>query len=255
MEGKYFEEYGDIIRGIESIESSDKNGNPWYSKEFDCPAIEKLKEKFPNVSFSVEGLMKLTEFFKKKEKNDNIIYDLSDSKYGVSFYDSHGHMKTEEEEAKYREAVTKKDEIDGEYAMACEAFFKACETLNNTDKPSSIEEDAFEPIYKYGFTLRPKDTMLKGYCESYLKFRGKQDENQEIVEERKQLNEKITDLQKENSGLQRENGELKQKVNILQKMLSRTLAFCERVRNSRVGKLFFRKDIKELPSADESFER
>ena len=96
--------------------------------------------------------------------------------------------------------------------------------------------------------------MLKGYCESYLKYKKQKDENQKIVEKNNKLNEQVTGLQNENSGLQKENEELKQKVNVLQKMLSRTLDFCNRVRNSRVGKVFFRKDIKELPGVEDSIE-
>ena len=33
-------------------------------------------------------------------------------------------------------------------------------------------------------------------------------------------------------------------------MLSKTLDFCNTVRNSRFGKFFFRKKIKELPALD-----
>ncbi len=34
-------------------------------------------------------------------------------------------------------------------------------------------------------------------------------------------------------------------------MLSKTLDFCNTVRNSRFGKFFFRKQIKELPAPDD----
>lgn len=47
-----------------------------------------------------------------------------------------------------------------------------------------------------------------------------------------------------------ENIELKKQVNVLQKMLSKTLNFCNHVRNSRFGSLFFKKQIKELPAPD-----
>lgn len=40
-------------------------------------------------------------------------------------------------------------------------------------------------------------------------------------------------------------------ISKLQKMLSKVLVFAEKVRNSTVGKIFFRKDIKSLPSGEE----
>ena len=46
--------------------------------------------------------------------------------------------------------------------------------------------------------------------------------------------------------LKEENEKLKQENKKILKMLEATLAFCERVRHSRVGKMFFHKELKEV---------
>ena len=51
--------------------------------------------------------------------------------------------------------------------------------------------------------------------------------------------------------LKQENAQDKEQIARLQKMLETTLEFCNKVRQSAVGKIFFGKDAKKLPSKNE----
>ena len=53
-------------------------------------------------------------------------------------------------------------------------------------------------------------------------------------------------LQRENKELGEENLEQQKKIDKLQKMLSKALEFANKVKESTVGKIFFKKPLKEL---------
>lgn len=81
-------------------------------------------------------------------------------------------------------------------------------------------------------------------------YRESQEENVKLSEQNESLTQQVDRANEDNNNLCTENENLKQKVTGLQKMLSKTLDFCNTVRNSRFGKIFFRKKIKELPTPD-----
>lgn len=252
MEENYMEKYKSIIYDIEHIENIDNEDKPWYSEEYFCPAYDKLKEKFPNVTFSKEDLLKLRNYSKIKENNDQNIYDLEDSKYGYSFYQLHGHMKTKEENAQYNESKKNKADIDEEYNKAFTTFFHLCESLNAPKENNSInmEKDIFEPLYEYDFNLRPQDTITKNYYETYKKYRQEKEEKENLSQSNQDLYRQIDDVKNENVKIKQENTVLKDRNTVLQKMLSKTIEFCNHVKNSRFGKFFFKKQIKSLPEAN-----
>lgn len=253
MEENYIEKYGAIITSIANFGEKDINDNNWYDENYYSETFDNLQKTFPNVSFSKEDLaMTLRKIYTKKHNNDFIIEDLGDNHYGHSFYETHGHNRTPDEAKKYNAAKDNKEKIDAEYTNAFSGFFKACEILNG-DKPEDsydIEEDAFEPMYKYGFKMRPKNAMLNKYYETYEKLNDEKKNSTELAEKNKSLQQQVEEKTTENTELAQTNTELTEKVSKLQKMLSKTLQFCNKVKESRFARFFFRKQIKALPSPE-----
>lgn len=250
--------YKSIISTIKNMDKTDGEGNPWYSDDYNCPGYEELKKMFPNVSFKKEDLFKLQKIWNEKDKNDTIIYDLADSKYGHSFYESHGHIKTGEESEQYHDAKAQKANLDTKWDKAINSFFTTCEILNGDKDLNScnIEQDAFQPICDYKLELRPKNPLYSNYFNTYQKYNEAKSNNEKLIHsnmviERK-LNEKVNEnqeLKQENQELKQENTALKTNVSKLRKMLDKTLEFCNKVKESRLGRFFFRKQLKALPSA------
>ncbi|MBR3674018.1 MAG: hypothetical protein IKN65_07085 [Clostridia bacterium] len=250
--------YKSIISTIKNMDKTDGEGNPWYADDYNCPGYEELKKMFPNVSFKKEDLFKLQKIWNEKDKNDNTIYNLEDFKYGHSFYESHGHSKTKEEDEQYNNAKAKKGELDSKWDNAINSFFTTCEILNGDRDLNScdIEKDAFQPICDYKLELRPKNPFYSNYFNTYQKYNEAKSNNEKLIHsnmviERK-LNEKVNEnkeLTIANQELTQENTTLKANVSKLRKMLDKTLEFCNKVKESKLGRLFFRKHLKALPSA------
>lgn len=254
MEENHMEKYKDIIFDISVMQDVDGSGTPWYSDEYRCPALEKLIAKFPNLSFSKKDLLKLRNFATRKADNDIEIDRLADHAYGHSFYEAYGHMITEDEKKRREEAINNKPNIDEDYLKAFSTFFTVCENLNDSgiieNSSFNIEEEAFSRIYDYDFELSPKNPMLKNYYQRYKAYRENKKGNAKLLEQNESLTQQVDKANEDNNNLRIENENLKQKVTGLQKMLSKTLDFCNTVRNSRFGKFFFRKKMKELPTLD-----
>ena len=102
-------------------------------------------------------------------------------------------------------------------------------------------------MYEQGFCLRPQNPILKKYYETYKTARNNEKENKNLSKKNSTLSEQVEQLNQENTELKNDNNELKQKNSKLQSMLAKTLQFCDYVRESKFGKFFFRKKIKELP--------
>lgn len=156
------------------------------------------------------------------------------------------------------DAEEKQPKLEEQYTEAYTGFFDVCEKLSNPDILDNPEYDfegeIFSTIYEQGFRLRPQNPILRKYYETYKARRDKEKENESLSEEKTTLSEKVeqvnaenTQLKEDNDKLKTENTELKQKNSRLQSMLAKTLKFCDYVRESRFGRFFFRKRIKELP--------
>lgn len=85
--------------------------------------------------------------------------------------------------------------------------------------------------------IAEKDKMI---TEKELKIQELNIENSNLKNLSSDINEKYNDKEIENQ-------ELKNRISVLQNMLSATLKFCDNVKNSKFGKFFFRKQLKELP--------
>lgn len=249
MDKDYMDKYKSIIYGITHVERCDGSGHPYYMDDYKCTDLEDLNKIFPNVSVSIKDLLRLSDLETEKHKNDLTIEDLQDSAYGYSFYERHGHSITKEEKAEYESAKRIKAKIDNNYTKSVSTFLEVCETLNDSDEMKDKDfniEDLFEKMYEYKLDTRPKDTILRNYYERYKSFREKEKENKKLKEENTNLSENSNVLEEKNTNLNSENNELKIKNEKLTKLLSKTLAFCENVKNSRFGRFFFKKQIKAL---------
>lgn len=71
---------------------------------------------------------------------------------------------------------------------------------------------------------------------------------EKLLNEKQDLEKQLINSNEKYNNINTENIQLKEQVNVLQKMLSKTLNFCNCVKNSRFGRLFFKKQIKELPA-------
>lgn len=254
MEENYMKKYQKIITEISLMENEDGSGTPWYMEDYNCPALKNLENLFPNISFSKEDLLSLRDYAFKKRENDLMIDDLRDSAYGYSFYDRHGHSITKDEEEERAQAQNSKPELDKSYTQAFSTFFEVCEILNDSKRMEAqefdIEEDVFSKMYEYGLETVSKNPMIKNYYKRYKSFRENEKDNENLKQENDSLKQENVTIKEEVSNLHDENNYLKQKVKKFQTMLSKTLNFCEHVKNSRFGKLFFKKQIKGLPEPD-----
>lgn len=131
-------------------------------------------------------------------------------------------------------------------------FVRVCEILNDDGKNEffsiDLADKAFKVMYENNFSIRPKDPMIKSFYEIY-------EENRKIIEENEKLRNRRDNLIKDNRALTKENKELLENVFKLEKMLQKTVEFCQSVKRSKVGKIFFSKEIKGLSRPDDDFNR
>ncbi len=269
--------YEEVIRFIRTYNESINSNRKYYNEELNRhPAdfikignesereddmaldlcLTPLKNLFPNVVFTKHDIESLSQCYVNKEENYKII---TSTKFAI---DSHryygGRSVSEQEIEKMKEAESKKAQLEKQYNDTYASFFEICEKLNDSEALENpdydIEEEIFNKIYEQGFKLRPKNTILKKYYETYKTSRDKAEENEILTEKNSELSEKVEQtieenkqLRNDNDKLKNDNSELIQKNSKLQRMLTKTLEFCNYVRESRFGKFFFRKKIKELP--------
>lgn len=247
----YMKKYSSIISSIKNMSVHDRDDNPWYSDDYKCSGFEEIQKAFPNVSFKKSDFFTLQEYWKAKDKNDKTILDLADSSYGYSFYETHGHRKTKKEAEQYNNAKAKKEELDSKWENAISSFFNTCEILNGDKDLNScdIEKDAFQPICDYKLKLRPKNPLYNNYFNTFEKYNEAKSNNEKLLHSNINIERKLNEQIATNKELSLTNTSLEKKVSTLQKMLSKTLEFCNHVKESRFGKFFFRKQIKALPSA------
>ena len=90
-------------------------------------------------------------------------------------------------------------------------------------------------------------------------FKSQSDEqrtsNEQLEKQRKEQQVLITNLQAENEKNKQETQRLKASNQNLQRMLKTTLEFCESVRNSFLGRVFFGNKLKKLPSGTQTQEQ
>lgn len=142
----------------------------------------------------------------------------------------------------------------------------------NYDRIASLEaslEYETSTANKYKTSCRDMQEAAKEYCTegTYLRIIGKSDyqlskKNLEIIDNSKsdvetisEQKEQIERQQKQISNQEAKISRRNKQINNLQGMLDTVLQFADRVRNSRVGKLFFRNAIKQLPEGMECISR
>lgn len=138
-------------------------------------------------------------------------------------------------------------------------FVRVCEILNDDGKNEffsiDLADKAFKVMYENNFSVRPKDPIIRNFYEIYEENRQIIEENRDILEENERLRNDKDSLMEENRVLTEENKELKEKNSKLEKMLQKTVEFCQSVKRSKVGKIFFSKEIKGLSRPDDDFNR
>ena len=233
-----------------SNESNREDDMALYSR------LSALRELFPNVEFSKSDIELLSGYYSRKQDNFSII---NRTKLNIRSQELYGGRTVSKEERKRMyDAEEKQPNLEEQYTEAYTGFFDVCEKLSNPeilDNPEyDFEGEIFSTIYEQGFRLRPQNPILRKYYETYKARRDKEKENESLSEEKSTLSEQVeqanaenTQLKEDNDKLKSENTELKQKNSRLQSMLAKTLKFCDYVRESRFGRFFFRKKIKELP--------
>lgn len=88
--------------------------------------------------------------------------------------------------------------------------------------------------------------------DSVLSIRYTEDIDTEAIERLCGLQDSPDELSKRAEELEAENSELTEQVTGLQEMLGKALSFIERVRNSRFGSFWFRRDLKGLPDSNDN---
>lgn len=216
------------------------------------PALIELESTFPNISFSRDDLWELSGYDFRISKNKNTIFKIESAitsqRYGGRTVDS-------SERKKLAEAQENTQALEDESSKAFSTFFQICEALNNPENQESSTfdiEEVFGMIYDYGFQLQSKNPILKKYYQRYKAYKDQEKETTTLLENNVDLKQQLDVVNKSNDNFKNENDTLNQKVTSLQSMLSKTLDFCTYVRNSRLGKVFFRNKIKELPVPDNS---
>ena len=260
--------YGQIIMLIESYNGAMESNRDYYCKEINRhPAdfvkigaessyeekeiidsrLSALEKEFPNIEFSINDVELLSKIYNKKQKNSS---EINKAKLNIEWYGyrsavSNGDIK------RMNDAEEKQPELENKYTNAYTSFFEVCEKLSNPEVLENpefdFESEIFSKIYEQGFCLRPQNPILKKYYETYKTARNKEKENKNLSKKNSTLSEQVEQLNQENTELKNDNNELKQKNSKLQSMLAKTLQFCDYVRESKFGKFFFRKKIKELP--------
>ncbi len=270
--------YKDIISDIESYNEVIDSNETSYRQELDRnPAdflkisnesnreedmainsrLSALRSTFPNIEFSKNDIDLLSGYYSRKEANQKLINSTEMNIRSQEMYG--GRTVSEEERDSMHEAKEKQPKLEEEYTEAYTGFFDVCEKLSNPEILNNPEYDfegeIFNTIYEQGFSLRPQNSILKNYYKSYKARRDKEKENEDLSEKNSTLSEQVekaneenTQLKSDNDKLKNDNEELKQKNSKLQSMLAKTLEFCDYVRESKFGKFFFRKKVKELPS-------
>ncbi len=109
---------------------------------------------------------------------------------------------------------------------------------------------SFENLYHLGYDIIDGHDMAKGFrflCLKDLENKKEEPPKRDFNVLIRQSYEKLINNKNE------ENVDLKEKNKKLQSMLKNTLGFAETIRNSRVGKFFFGKKIKELINPEDVF--
>lgn len=97
--------------------------------------------------------------------------------------------------------------------------------------------------------LQTEKTQILNQTEERNNFITSQNEKiKKLLNEKQDLEKQLFNSNEKYNNINTENIQLKEQVNVLQKMLSKTLDFCNHVKNSRFGRFFFKKQIKELPA-------
>ena len=110
--------------------------------------------------------------------------------------------------------------------------------------------------------INKDETIVKTFNELIDKMSGPEElgerrirsilnENLEVKDKNNKLEEQLSKKDEEIISLSDEINNQKEQISNLQNMLTRVLEFAEKVKNSAVGKIFFRKSIKELPSGED----
>lgn len=240
-----------------AIERNNQATSPYkVSMTYDYDYLEKLVEEFslefPGVRFQVSDINSLITLCQPKEKiNRNIYNHEHPVAYGQKSYYS---TSEEYEKDKERQAT-----VNDEYQQAFDAYVGMVEKLSDEEQINSpsydIEQEVFQPIYTYSFGLRPRNKILRNFYETYADKEDKSKRVTELEEDNTKLQETNTSLEEQNNSLQTENVELTNKVSRLQKMLQKTIQFCDTVKRSRFGRFFFGKQIKALPAPEEDLEK
>lgn len=218
--------------------------------------LSALRELFPNIQFSKNDIELLSGYYSRKQDNFSIINRTKLNIRSQEWYG--GRTVSKEERKRMYDAEEKQPKLEEEYTEAYTGFFDVCEKLSNPeilDNPEyDFEGEIFSTIYEQGFSIRPQNPILRKYYETYKARRDKEKENESLLGENSTLSEQVeqanqenTQLKEDNDKLKSDNAELKQRNSKLQSMLAKTLKFCDYVRESRFGRFFFRKRIKELP--------
>ncbi len=230
---------------------------PVYKGESEKKIAEVVKEYFSNLIIKPEGFRKLDTLLKEKIDNEHIAYDMyPDSQYGYSFYQRKGHMMREDEKQAYQNAKKRIEQLNPEVDEALATLQNVCDLLNNSEQFTNPEFDldnnVCEKMYKYGFTITNSACPLfERYYNQYVTLQNEKAKKTKLETEYISLNE---ELEKKNQELEKNGKELtkvseQNKKN--QKMLNKLLIFADKVRNSKIGSLFFKKAIKQLPERTE----
>ena len=107
------------------------------------------------------------------------------------------------------------------------------------------KDDKFERVES------EKKELLNQIEEKERFIASKNERITELVSEKCDLEGKLYDSNNKYESIQNENIKLTEMVARLQEKLSKTLAFCESVKKSMIGKNLFKDQIKELSSLDE----
>lgn len=118
-------------------------------------------------------------------------------------------------------------------------YRKSCKAMQEAAKEHCTEGTYLRILSESGYQLSKKDLEIMNDSKSDVEI---------INEAREQIEDKDKQISSQEAKISRRN----KQINNLQGMLDTVLQFADRVRSSRVGKLFFRNDIKQLPEGMES---
>lgn len=177
------------------------------------------------------------------EKSEIPLYDdKMDHQASLLKYREIGKLSDSEKGSTIRETI-EKTLLDHPY-LKNEAY----EILTGFDQILSVDRDRnIEPLTP----IEIENAMLKDRIRELEVARRKTEKSQtekiaSLTEEVSSLQEENEKLNEENRNLKEENGKQKTQIEKLQSMLGKTLDFAGKVRDSVVGKFFFKKQLQEL---------